>query len=395
MAMEERKVKRGKVGNEKHADKRNDINNFRRMRARKKFVFRIVVLVLIVLIVLLIVINWGKIIEPMKDVALDVGEGGFPVELPGSAGYVLDELGDSFYLLTDTYIYTYNSDGALITDIQHGFQNPVAASNDKRIVVYDKNGKEMNFYSRTELVYSNTMEDSIVFAEIGNNERCAVITTSTRYSNYLYVFNAEGRQIFRWASPDYKIMQVSFSDDDESLYVTALGSKGGDLSLYLYRFDLDNAESEIWRTYAGSDISYELECCSDGLFVATGSGCGLYNTETGEQLAAGSFARGISDIPKWDKIRTVVFNDSGSSGDVLAVYKNDFAAPAELYIEKLTSVCEDNGTCYVLSGSTLSSYNERLQPLKTYELDDVYSDVVVIGGYAYLLGYNEVQRIAL
>ena len=91
----------------------------------------------------------------------------------------------------------------------------------------------------------------------------------------------------------------------------------------------------------------------------------------------------------------MVFNDSGSSGDVLAVYDKDISAPAELYIDKLTNICEDNGICYVLSGNKLSSYNSKLQPLKEYELDDVYSDVVVMNGYAYLLGYNEVQRIAL
>ncbi len=391
----EKKDNKEAVKKEKRIDKRNDINSFRKKRARQKLIFRVAVGLLFALIILLIVLNWSRIIAPLKDAALDVGEGGFPVELPGSAGYVLDELGDSFYLLTDTYIYTYNNEGALITDIQHGFQTPVAVSNDKRIVVYDKNGKEMNFYSRTEQIYNNTMDDSIVFAEIGNDERCAVVTTSTRYSNYLYVFNAEGQQIFRWASPDYKIMQVAFSDNDESIYVTALGSQGGDLSLYIYRFDLDNAESEVWRVHAGNNISYELQCGQDGIFLATGSGCALYDAQSGELISTAGFSRSVSGIPDWDNVRTVVFNDSGSSGDVLAVYDKDISAPAELYIDKLTNICEDNGICYVLSGNKLSSYNSKLQPLKEYELDDVYSDVVVMNGYAYLLGYNEVQRIAL
>lgn len=381
--------------NNSAADKRNDINNFRKKRSRQKLVFRLAVIVLIALTVIFVVINWGKIIEPLKDAALDVGTGGFPVQLPGSAGYVLDDLGDNFYLLTDTYIYTYNNEGALITDIQHGFQNPVADSNNKRIVVYDKNGKEMNFYSRTELVYTNTLDDSIVFAEIGNDDLCAVVTTSTRYSNYLYVFNGEGKQIFRWASPDYKIMQVSFSEDDESIFVSALGSQGGDLRLYLYRFDLDNAEAEIWRVFAGNDISYEMKCCEDGLFVTTGGGCALYDMETGEQLAAGAFVRSVSGIPEWDELRSVVFSDDGSSGDVLAVFGKDLSAPSELYIDKLTAVCENNGVCYVLSGAQLTSYDSSLRLIKTYELDDIYSDVTVMNGYAYLLGYNEVQRIAL
>lgn len=376
-------------------EERNNINKFRKKRARQKLIFRLAVLLLIVLTVLLIAINWSSIIAPFKDAALDVGEGGFPVELPGSAGYKLDELGENFYLLTDTYIYTYNSEGAQITDEQHGFQNPVSQANDKRVVVYDKNGKGFKLYSRTGEIYSNEVEDTIVFASIGNDERSAVVTTSTRYSNYLYVFNGEGKQIFRWASPDYKIMQTEFSKDDKSIFVTALGAKGGDLQLYLIRFDLDNAESHIWQTYIGSDISYSLECIDYELFVVTSNSCHRVSAANGEILASGTIGKGITDIPQQEKVFSVVFNDSGSNSDILAVYNEALETSGTIYIDNLTRVCEDNGSFYVLSGSQLDSYNGALQLVNTYELDDVYSDMIVMNGYAYLLGYNVVQRITL
>lgn len=376
-------------------EERNNINKFRKKHARRKLIFQLSVLLLIVLVVILIVINWGKIISPFKDAALDVGEGGFPVELPGSAGYTLDDLGENFYLLTDTYIYTYNSDGALITDIQHGFQNPVSDANEKRIVVYDKNGKAFNFYSRTGEEYTHTVEDSIVFAEISNDHRCAVVTTSTRYSNYLYVYNGEGKQIFRWASPDYKIMQVEFSDNDKSVYVSALGSKAGELQLYLIRFDLDNAESQIWESYVSADISYAVEYCSDGIYVVTSGGCMLFDKDTGELISTGAFNKAISKIPEYDKTRAVIFRDPASSGDVITVYGDALEVSATLYVDNLTSVYESNGIFYILSGSELKTYNSKLEPLKTYELDDVYSDMIIMNDSAYLLGYNVVQRISL
>lgn len=376
-------------------EERNNINQFRKKRARQKLVFRLALIVLAVLVVILIVINWGSIIAPFKDVALDVGEGGFPVELPGSAGYTLDELGENFYLLTDTYIYTYNSEGAKITDVQHGFQNPVSQSNDRRVVVYDKNGKEFKLYSRTGEIFSGGVDDSIVFAAIGNDERTAVVTTSTRYSNYLYVFNGEGKQIFRWASPDYKIMQAEFSKDDKSIYVTALGAQGGDLQLYLIRFDLDNAESHIWQTYIGNDISYSLKFINNELFVVTGDNCHRVNSANGEILASCAFGKGITDIPEQEVIFSVVFNDSGSNGDILAAYNEALEAVGTVYIDELTRVCEDGGNFYVLNGSKIDHYSGALQLQNTYELDDVYSDMIVMNGHAYLLGYNVVQRIVL
>ncbi len=376
-------------------EERNNINKFRKKRARQKLVFRLALVLLAVLVIVLIVINWSSIIAPFKDAALDVGEGGFPVELPGSAGYTLDELGENFYLLTDTYIYTYNSEGAKITDEQHGFQNPVSQSNDKRVVVYDKNGKGFKLYSRTGEVYGNEVEDSIVFASIGNNERSAVVTTSTRYSNYLYVFNGEGKQIFRWASPDYKIMQAEFSKDDKSIFVSALGAEGGDLQLYLIRFDLDNAESHIWQTYIGNDISYSLEYINNELCVVTGSSCHRVNAATGEVLASCVLGKGITDIPEQEEMLSLVFNDSGSNGDILTVYNDELDAVGTIYIDRLTRVREDNGSFYVLSGSRIDAYNKALELQKSYELDDVYSDMIVMNGHAYLLGYNVVQRIGL
>ncbi len=376
-------------------EERNNINKFRQKRAKKKLIWGLAVLLLIVLVVVLIVVNWSKIIEPFKDAALDVGEGGFPVELPGSAGYTLDNLGENFYLLTDTYIYTYNADGAQITNVQHGFQDPVSRANDKRVVVYDKNGKEFKLFSRTGEVYSNSVEDTIVFSDIGNDERCAVVTTSTRYSNYLYVFNGEGKQIFRWASPDYKIMQVEFSDNDKSIYVTALGAKGGDLQLYLFRFDLDNAESHIWQTFIGSSISYSVEFVDGYISVVTGNGCYRINSTDGTLMSSVAVNKSISDIPQADTLLSVVYKDTASNGDVLTVYDSELNQAATLYISGLTRVCEADGKFYVLSGAKIDSYNSALEPLKTYELPDSYSDMIIQSGYAYLLGYNVVERVAL
>ena len=245
-------------------DDRNDINKFRKKTKRRSLYLRLGVLVLVGLTAILFAVNSDRLLSPFKDAALDIGSGGFPVTLPGSTEYVMDELGDNFYLMTDTYLYTYNSDGANIASIQHGFQNPVSDSNSRRVMIYDRNGKGFKFYSRSAEVYSNLLDDTIVFGSIGTGERCAVVTTSSRYSNYLYVFNGEGKQIFRWASPENKIMQVCFSDNDNSIFVSVIGERGGELRLSVMRFDLDNSESAIWQTETGSSVTYSLEFCSEG-----------------------------------------------------------------------------------------------------------------------------------
>ena len=79
-------------------DDRNDINKFRKKIKRRSLHLRLGVLLLVGLTAILIAVNWSRLISPFKDAALDVGSGGFPVALPGSTEYVMDKLGDNFYL---------------------------------------------------------------------------------------------------------------------------------------------------------------------------------------------------------------------------------------------------------------------------------------------------------
>lgn len=374
-------------------DKRNDINKFRKKRAMRKFWLNLGILTLIVLVIILVAINWSRIIAPLKDAALDVGKGGFPVDLPGSTDYVMDGLGENFCLLTDTYFYTYNSDGAMIANVQHGMQNPKLCTNSRRALIYDRNGKKVQLYSRTGEVYSITIEDTIDFAEIANDERCAVITKSTKYSNCLYVYNGEGKQIFRWASPAFLIDRVEFSDDDNSIYAAVCGADNGELQYFVMRFDLDNAEGSIWQTHVGEHMVFSLEYGSDGVFVVNSGSAELLDADTGEITAQTTFLNSVSQIPGGGT-KSLLMKDSGGA-NVLTVYGDGLEASAAQSLGNVTRVCQFDSSIYVLSDKELTKYDSQLNVVMSYPLDDAYSDITIIGSNAYLLCYNTVQRLAL
>lgn len=376
-------------------DERNDMNKFRQKRKRKTLLVRSAVFLVVLVALMVVAANWRKLIEPLKDAALNPGEGGFPVTLPGSTRYVMGELGENFYLLTDTYLYTYNAVGAELSGIQHGFQNAASSSNDRRVLVYDKNGFDVKMFSRTSELFKNTMEDTIVFAEMGTAERCAVVTTSSRYSNYLYIFNGEGKQMFRWASPDEKIMQVEFGGNDDSFFVTVLGESGGDLRTSVMRFDIGNAESEIWRTYLTSDISFTLERCEDGVYAVTSSGAFLLDELTGEITAQTVFTRQVTGVTETDGMRAVMFHDAASNGEIAVAYGEKLNTTAAITPDNVTAFDVCNGRLYILEGAKLLVFNSMMEGIKTYELDDVYSDVKIMNNCAYLLGYNTVHRVEL
>ena len=373
-------------------DERDDINKYREKTKRKKSLTKLIVFVLVTAALIIILINWKTILAPLKDIGSRNGEGGFPINIAGSANYVMGEMGENFYLLTDTYLYTYNENGAELSDKQHGLQNPVCTSNDKRALVYSKNGKDLRVYSKSAEVFSKSFEDSIVFAKMGTDERSAVVTTSSRYFNYLYVLNSEGKQIFRWASPDEKIMQVCFDEDDRSVYVSAVGEKDGTLSSSVMKFDVSGGESELWRASIGNSVSYSLEKCPDGVYTVTPSGAFLIDDTTGDIKASNAYTREVCGIAETDGLRVTLFRDPVSNGEIADAYNDVLEPSAALSLENMTAFDVSDNKLYILRKNILTVYNAGLQAIDEYELDDEYSNMKIIGKYAYLLGYNKIQR---
>lgn len=353
-------------------------------------IFGVVAIALIV-----VIINWRAIFAPLRDIFLPVGKAGFPVNLPGSTAYDMGELGGNFYLLTDTYLYTYTGNGAEIKSVQHGFNRPASSSTDRRVLVYDKNGKDFKVFSKSEEIFSKTMDDAIVFSKMGSGDRSAVVTTSTRYSNYLYIFNAEGKQAFRWASPDEKIMGVCFSDNGQFIYVSVVGEKDGELNCAVLCFDITKEQGELWRASTGSSISYTIDFANDGIYTVTENGAYLFDKETGESKAQNTFSKQVTGICGSREMRVVLFHDSASNGVTAVVYNDNLEPYASLSLGEADSVDLEGQTLYVLSEDSLAAYDRELIERNNYRLDNDYSDVMIMDGGAYLLGYNTVQRVNL
>lgn len=377
-------------------DERNDINKYREDKLRRKALIKLIVFVVAAAALIVIVFNWRSILAPLKNIGLRSSGGGFPVDLSRSAKYEMGKLGENFYLLTDTYLYTYNEDGAELSSKQHGLQKPMCSSNDKRALVYDRSGKDVKEYSKSAEVFSKSFEDSIVFAEMGTDERCAVVTTASRYSNYLYVLNLEGRQIFRWASPDEMIMQVCFDDGDKSIYVSVVGEKDGALNSSVLRFEIsETTKSETWRAPIGGSVSYSLQKCADGVYAVTSEGAFLINDKTGQLVASNEYSKEIVGIARSSGLHVTLFRDPVSNGVVATAYSETLEPSAAAALENNADFDVESGKFYALCGNKLTVYDAALEEITSFDLDDEYSDIIIIGKYAYLLGYNKLQRQSL
>ena len=112
-------------------------------------------------------------------------------------------------------------------------------------------------------------------------------------------------------------------------------------------------------------------------------------------MASTTYNYRIYGIPQSDGLRVVMFRDSASNGNTAVVYNSALEPQESVPIDSLTAFDVSSGKLYVLGRNMLYAYNSALECIKTYELDEEYSDVKIIDNSAYLLGYNSVQCVAL
>ena len=238
----------------------NDVTLYRKKKKRAKLIRNLIILLVIVAAAVPIWIFRDTIFEPLRGIASKIpttttDSTGYPIDLSGRSDYSFYSMSDSFALLSDTYLYSYSAEGGQIFALQHGYVNPMAASNAKRIVIYDKGGHDFSLFNKTSRIYNLSIQDEVIVSVfLGSSEHTAVVTTGGRYSNVIYVYDGNGKWQYTQRFIDENIMQAAFSDDNRYLYITRVCSESGNIVTKLSKYDISGEGSEIWSAVIGDCV---------------------------------------------------------------------------------------------------------------------------------------------
>lgn len=386
--------------NERSDSKVTDLVEYRKKRKRKKAATKLIIVLVIFVLVWVIAANFSAIVEPLRGIVSKIdtkttNEVGFPIKLTGSASYSFDSFGDSFSLLTDTYLYTYGMNGGQNYAVRHSYSKPVQCTNSSRILLYDKDYNSFALYNKTRLVYSNTVEEKIVFASLGEKDSAAVVTNSDRYtySNIIYVYNGNGEWRYTRKFIDENIMGVSFSSDERYIYVAAIGAENGEMYTVIYKYDVTNESDAVWSyKYVGASIPVKM-------FVRKGNVCVLYDNggislkeSSGEPVGEKFFSGTVLCCDGADSFMGVVYLDSSSNKKMLTAIDYDMnVLGAKVVSTNINEVKADGGTVYIVQSGTLTGFNSDLETVVEKSLSDEYISFVKIGSSVLFLGYNTVD----
>ena len=344
-------------------------------------------------------INADTIFEPLRGIASKIETRtstsvGFPVSLPGSAGYSFEKFGENFSLLTDTYLYTYKTTGEQIYALRHGYSNPSQVTTDRRILLYDKASYSFALYNKTSLIYEKTVEDKILFGALSDNDMAAIVTNSARYSNILYVYDSGGNWKYTKKFADENVMNVAFSEDNEHIIVSTISVESGEIVTSYYKYSIKSDEGYKWKySFRGNclpcglyaDIHKVISVCDNTVI--------MLNCSTGELINEYNFGGNLRDYEISPDFTAIYYNDVSTNRDIIVSLDGNMQPVSVVNAgANAQKILLDNDTVYVLDGMQIKIFRTTLLNSETsLPLSEDYSDFIKIADSVYLLGYDTVN----
>ena len=203
----------------------------------------------------------------------------------------------SFVAMDEDACAVYSLGGTRLASIQSGYARPALAAGKNRFVLYNRSGNELRVESRTQNLYTKTMESSITLCAMADNGTLAVVTEDPGSAARLRVYSSSMEQLLSWSLTitDGTPLRLAFSPDGRRLAVAAVTVNGGQMVTNFYVVTL--AQGDPMLVGSGSGAAQWLSWTgSQSILAVCDSRAVLYNASGGERAAYDFTGQTLRDI---------------------------------------------------------------------------------------------------
>ena len=156
----------------------------------------------------------------------------------------VQQLSGAFVEMGGDSCAVYSMNGTRLNSIQSGYARPAIAAGKTRFVLYNRSGSELRVESRTQNLYTKTMDSTIYLCAVADAGQVAVVTDNADSAAALTVYNSSMQQQLVWnlTSEQGIPLRMAFSPDSRRLAVAAVSAVGGQLATNLYVLPLSQGD---------------------------------------------------------------------------------------------------------------------------------------------------------
>lgn len=266
----------------------------------------------------------------------------------------------SFVAMDEDACVVYSLGGTRLAGIQSGYARPALAAGKTRFVLYNRSGNELRVESRTQNLYTKTMDSTISLCAVADAGQVAVVTDSTDSVAKLTVYNSSMQQQLVWnlTSEQGTPLRMAFAPDSRRLAVAAVSAVGGQLTTNLYVLPLSQgdpvclgSENSVpqWMGWMSNGFLLVLYENRAVLYNTSGGSAGeraSYDFGGGTLVSVSNTSNGAALLLSNGQTSTAVLLD----GELTVGYSGSVLSASQIIRAK-------NDGFYLLTDSTVERFN--------------------------------------
>lgn len=379
-----------------------DVNMLRARKRRRRKIRKMLWFLIIISVVLSLYLNrnmWmdklegiGSKYSTIKQNEGTLAKGNFPLTIQGSEEFAISAASNRIFILSEDTLYEYSTDGELEKAWKHGLSNAVMETKGGRILVYEEGSTKFKVYSKNNVVYSNEVLDAILFGRMDSDGYCAIITESDTFNCKLYIFDPDGNTIYERECLE-RIMDISFTSNNDGCFISTLESSDGEIKTKIICANFNSVDDKWQTDYADSLNMNIFSDENDNIYMVGDTFCNIYNSE-GSLVQTYTYQSDLMDYSYSNNCLALLLNDESRHKIKLVVFSSPTELPYESYFQNnIKSVYVSGNGIYVMSSVGIDEYKSDGTKISSVELDDAYNDFIRIDDYAFLVGYDQIDRI--
>ena len=276
----------------------------------------------------------------------------------------VQQLSGAFVEMSGDSCAVYSMNGTRLNSIQSGYARPAIAAGKTRFVLYNRSGSELRVESRTQNLYTKTMDSTIYLCAVADAGQVAVVTDNADSAAALTVYNSSMQQQLVWnlTSEQGIPLRMAFSPDSRRLAAAAVTAVGGQLTTNLYALPLAQGDPVLLSTE--NSVPQWMGWLSNGfLLVIYENRAVLYNTTGGSIGERASYDFGgstlVSVSAENNGVALLLSNGQTSTavlldGELTVGYSGSVLSASQIIRAK-------NDGFYLLTDSTVERFNNAGQ----------------------------------
>ena len=369
-----------------------------RARVRTRRIRRTVVIVAVLTILVLFATGAvGSSIARAKDlvdtavIAL-APAAGWPQQTGITDPDAVAQMSGSFVEMGGDSCVVYSLGGTRLNSIQSGYARPAIAAGKTRFVLYNRSGNELRVESRTQNLYTKTMDSTISLCAVADAGQVAVVTDSTDSVAKLTVYSSAMEQVLSWnlTSAEGTPLRMAFSPDSRRIAVAAVTANGGQLTTNLYVLAL--AQGDPVQLGTATSVPQWLGWLSgDSVLALYEDRAVLYGANGGEKASYDFGGSTLVDVDTENGGVALLL--SGGQTCTAVLLDNSLGVQYSGNVPEASHILRAADGFYLLTDSTVECFNKAGEFQWTQPMDAKPQAGVLNGRQLLVFSGNTVQQV--